>query len=63
LVSDPTIIATRADGVLLVLDSEGTSKGSLRKAVRNLEAVGANVLGTVVNKVRKTETVFYDRNY
>jgi capsular exopolysaccharide synthesis family protein len=63
LVSDPIIIATRADGVLLVLDSERTSKRSLRKAVRNLEAVGANVLGTVVNKARNTKTVLYDRNY
>ena len=63
LVSDPMIIATQADGVLLVLDSEGTSKGSLRKAVRNLEAVGANVLGTVMNKARKTETVLYNYNY
>ena len=63
LVSDPMIIATRTDGVLLLLDSEGTSKRSLRKAVRDLETVGANVLGTVMNKARKTEAVFYDRNY
>ena len=63
LASDPMIIATRADGVLLVLDSKGTSKGSLRKAVRNLEAVRANVLGTVMNKARKTETVIYGYNY
>jgi len=59
-VSDPMIIATRADAVLLVLDSEVTSKGSLRKAMRNLEAVGANVLGTVMNKARKAETGSYD---
>lgn len=63
LASDAMVIATQVDGVLLVLDSEGTSKGTLRKAVRNLEAVGANVLGTVVNKARKPETVLYDRNY
>jgi protein-tyrosine kinase len=57
LASDPMVIATRADGVLLVLDSKGTSKGSLRKAVRDLEAVRANVLGTVMNKARKIATV------
>ena len=60
LASDAMIIAAQADGVLLVLDSEGTSKGSLRKAVRNLEAVGANVLGTVMNKAPKIETNLYD---
>jgi capsular exopolysaccharide synthesis family protein len=54
LVSDPMIIATQADAVLLILDSQGTSKGSLRKAMRDLEAVGANVLGTIMNKAPKT---------
>jgi capsular exopolysaccharide synthesis family protein len=63
LASDPMIIATRADGVLLVLDFEGTSKGSLRKAMRNLEAVGANVLGTVVNKAPKAESGHYSYGY
>ena len=50
VVSDPMIIAAQADAVLLVLDANGTSKGSLRKAIRDLEAVGAKVLGTVMNK-------------
>ena len=63
LASDPIIIATRADGVLLVLDSEGTSKGALRKAVRNLEAVGANVLGTVMNRAPMAETSHYGYGY
>jgi capsular exopolysaccharide synthesis family protein len=63
LVSDPMIIATQADAVLLVLDSQETSKGALRKAMRNLEAVGANVLGTVMNKSTKAETVYYGYGY
>ena len=54
LVSDPMIIATQADAVILVLNSEETGKGSLHKAMRNLEAVGANVLGTVIKKAPKT---------
>jgi Mrp family chromosome partitioning ATPase len=53
------IIAAKADAVLLVLDCQETSKRSLRKAVRDLEAVGANVLGTVVNKAPKAETGRY----
>jgi capsular exopolysaccharide synthesis family protein len=59
LVSDPMIIATQADAVLLVLDSEGTRKGSLRRAMRNLETVGGTVLGTVMNKAPKAETGSY----
>ena len=63
LVSDPMIIAAQVDAVLLVLDSQGTSKGSLRKAVRNLEAVGANVLGTLMNKAPKAATGRYGYSY
>jgi len=49
-VSDPTIVATLADGVLVVINSQKTRKGALQRAVRSLEAVGANVLGTVLNR-------------
>jgi protein-tyrosine kinase len=62
-VSDPVIIAAQADAVLLVLDSEGTSKGSLRGAMQDLEAVGANVLGTVINRTPKTESRRYGSSY
>ena len=51
-VADPMIIARQSDAVLLVLDS-GTRKGSLREAMRDLEYVGVNVLGTVMNRVEK----------
>jgi capsular exopolysaccharide synthesis family protein len=62
-VSDPMIIATRADAVLLVLDPQRTGRGSLRKAVRSLRAVGAEVLGTVMNKVEKVKGGRYGRSY
>jgi receptor protein-tyrosine kinase len=62
-VSDSLVVATRADGVLLVLDSQKTRKSSLRKAVRSLEAVGANVLGTVMNNVDKTHAGYYYQSY
>lgn len=59
LVSDPTILATQADGVLLVFDAQKTRKGALRKARRNLEVVGANVLGTVMNNVKGVRDDYY----
>jgi capsular exopolysaccharide synthesis family protein len=59
LVSDPMIIAAHADAVFLVLDSEKSSKGSLRGAMQHLEAVGANILGTVINRAPKPETRRY----
>jgi len=62
-VSDPMIVAARADGVLLVVDSQGTSKRSLRGAVRSLEAVGAPVLGTVMNKFDRAKNDRYSNVY
>jgi capsular exopolysaccharide synthesis family protein len=63
LVSDPMVIATQADAVMLVLNSEETSKISMHRAVHDLEAVGANVVGTVINKAPKTEIRRYEYNY
>ena len=58
-VSDPTIIAAQADAVVLVLDSQVTRKVSLRRAVHGLEAVGANILGTVMNNAEDTRVGSY----
>lgn len=52
VVSDPLILANQADGVLLVLDPQRTRKRSLRKSKRTLEALGANLLGTLINNVK-----------
>jgi capsular exopolysaccharide synthesis family protein len=61
LVSDPAILATQGDGVLLVIDSQKTRRGSARQAMRGLEAVGAYVLGTVVTNVKDSKYDLYDR--
>jgi len=62
LVSDPMIIATQADAVVLVLNYEDPSKASMHRAVHDLEAVGANVVGTIINKAPKAETRRYGYN-
>lgn len=59
LVSDPAVLATQSDGVLLVLDAQNTRKGSLRRSLHSLEAVGANVLGTVMNNVATSKRGHY----
>lgn len=63
LVSDPAILATQGDGVFLVLDSQKTRKTALREAMRSLEAVGANVLGTVMNNMKKGKGGYYGYKY
>lgn len=54
LVSDSAILATHSDGVLLTLDTHTGRKEDAYRAVHDLTAVGANVLGTVMNNVRAT---------
>jgi capsular exopolysaccharide synthesis family protein len=53
-VADSAVLAVQGDGVLLVLDAQGTRKGPLRQALRSLRGVGANVLGTVMNNFEVT---------
>jgi capsular exopolysaccharide synthesis family protein len=62
-VSDPAILATQGDGVLLVLDSQSTRKSSVRRAMRSLETVGATVLGTVMNNVKASRNGYYGYSY
>jgi receptor protein-tyrosine kinase len=59
VVSDPLVLAAQGDGVLLVLDVQKTRKVSLQQAVSRLEAVGANVLGTVMNNVKHIEDGYH----
>ncbi len=59
VVSDAAILAAQSDGVLLVLDGQKTSKASVRQSVRSLEAIGASILGTVVNKVSADKSSSY----
>ena len=65
LVSDPAIIATQGDGVLIVVDAQKTRKGAVRRSVRSLNSVGANVIGTVMNNVTlgKGSYYYYQDNY
>lgn len=59
MVSDPIILSTQADGVLLTLDARKTRKGDVRRAMRGLTTVGAEVLGTVMNRVIGTKNDYY----
>ncbi len=59
VVSDPAILATQGDGVLLILDAQNTRQSSLRRALRDLSTVGANMLGTVMNNVEVSSGTYF----
>lgn len=50
--TDAGVLAARADGTLFILRLEHTLKGDARDALRNLQDLGANVLGTFVSEIR-----------
>jgi capsular exopolysaccharide synthesis family protein len=58
-VADATIIAAQGDGVLFVLDAQNTPKRTVRHGIRSLEAVGAKVLGTVMNNIEGSPSALY----
>ena len=47
--ADAAALAARSDGVILVIDLQTATRGSVREALRRLEAVRARVLGFVLN--------------
>ncbi len=49
LVADALAIAPLADGVLLIVDAEGTHRGAVIQAREQLEQVGAPLIGAVLN--------------
>jgi non-specific protein-tyrosine kinase len=51
-VADATVLAGKVDGVLLVVDSRRTRRTTARAACEALVAVGANVMGIVVNRIK-----------
>jgi len=58
-VSDPVVLASKGDGVLLVLDAQNTRQASVRQAMDSMRAVGANVLGTVMNNAQVSPGNYY----
>jgi len=51
-VADASILATRMDGVVLVVDARKTRREPARKAKEQLERVHAHILGVVLNNTR-----------
>jgi Mrp family chromosome partitioning ATPase len=55
-VTDAAIVATRTDGVVLVVRAFGTAKQLARQGTRTLRHVGGRIAGCVLNAVDVTKT-------
>jgi capsular exopolysaccharide synthesis family protein len=51
VVADANVLAARADGVLLIVNTASTRRAAVQRAVDGLRQVGANLLGGVLNMV------------
>jgi capsular exopolysaccharide synthesis family protein len=60
-VTDAQIVATKSDGVILVVDQGKVKREIASKAVKNLESVNARILGVVLNNVKRkaNEEAYY----
>jgi Mrp family chromosome partitioning ATPase len=64
VVTDAAVLASQADGVLLVTAVNETRRDGLRRAKAVLDATGGRLLGTVVNKVTTSQGYYnYDSKY
>lgn len=63
-VTDAAVLASKVDGVVLVTAINETRRDGLARARAVLDATGARVLGTVVNKMTKSQGYLdYDSKY
>ncbi len=51
-VTDATLLAKMVDGVLLVVESGSTQRGTAQQALGGLTGMGANLVGVVLNRFR-----------
>lgn len=58
-VTDPASVAARADGVIVTLRLAKRSRDLAKRAVDQLQNVGANIIGVVVNGVDSVESYGY----
>ncbi|WP_300385435.1 AAA family ATPase, partial [Clostridium sp.] len=58
-VTDSQILATKADGTILVVKAEKTKKDSVQNAINLLKKVNANIIGTVLNGIDNSRNKYY----
>jgi succinoglycan biosynthesis transport protein ExoP len=58
-VTDAVVLSRWVNGVVLVLDSHSTHRQGAKRARENLQAVGAKLLGAVVNRLDSSASGYY----
>jgi capsular exopolysaccharide synthesis family protein len=59
LLADAAVLAARADGVLLVIQSNKTQLNAATAMIEQLRRVGAHVVGVALNRINARNTFYY----
>jgi non-specific protein-tyrosine kinase len=62
-VTDAAVLAPQVDGVLLIAEAGRTRRGEAKRAAENLRRVGANLVGTALNRVKVAGRSWYYYNH
>ena len=63
VVTDSSIVANHASGVVFVVGSDKTSRQAARAAVEQLDAANARIIGSVLNRVNLARHQYYYSSY
>ena len=63
VVTDPVVISSKVDGVLLIIYPGQTKLNSLKLALDQLENAGARVIGLVFNRISRHNSYYYQYYY
>ena len=62
-VTDPAILSTLADGVVITIKASSTPRPAIKKGIQQLTEVGGKVLGCVLNDVDFEKESYYHSSY
>ena len=62
-VIDSAIIASQTDGTIIIIEANAVGKKNAKMMIEQLEKANANILGTVLTKISKTDYRNYYGNY
>ncbi len=60
---DPVLLSRQCDAVIVVASADGTDMDSLKQSIEELRSVGANVIGTVLNRFDPSSMYGYRNTY
>jgi non-specific protein-tyrosine kinase len=62
-VTDASVLSNRVDGVILVMQAKRTRRDAAKQAIKRLNQIGANILGTLLNQASGRDASYHHSDY